>query len=240
VQVAQVVSLTDTALELVRYPLAAPAPGAGEALGRALAITHALGAPRYGAPPPAWSGPGAIGKAPLTFTGDEDRDLGWGEFYGRLRLLPSVKAAIKAGSMPDGAADVFGALAERLASGDLDSAQPGRVRGVARIHGDLWAGNILWQSAPWPDREAAPGWTGAILIDPAAQGGHAETDLAMLALFGAPHLDHLIEGYESISPLAPDWPERVALHQLHPLVVHAVLFGPSYGERAMERAARYL
>ena len=32
-------------------------------------------------------------------------------------------------------------------------------------------------------------WTpdGVVLIDPAAHGGHRETDLAMLALFGCPH-----------------------------------------------------
>ena len=42
------------------------------------------------------------------------------------------------------------------------------------------------------------GW----LIDPAAHGGHRETDLAMLALFGAPFLARIIACYEEVTPLA--------------------------------------
>src|SRR6478752_4834379 len=57
-----------------------------------------------------------------------------------------------------------------VAAGTFDSAEP-----ASRLHGDLWSGNVLWTA-----REA-------VLIDPAAHGGHRETDLAMLALFGAPH-----------------------------------------------------
>ena len=34
-----------------------------------------------------------------------------------------------------------------------------------------------------------------MLIDPAAHGGHRETDLAMLALFGCPHWDFVVGGY---------------------------------------------
>ena len=72
-----------------------------------------------------------------------------------------------------------------------------------------------------------PGGRGA-LIDPAAHGGHRETDLAMLALFGAPHLDEILRGYTETVPLADGWRARVPLHQLHPLLVHACLFGPAY------------
>ena len=79
------------------------------------------------------------------------------------------------------------------------------------------------------------GW----LIDPAAHGGHRETDLAMLALFGAPYLDRVIACYQEVRPLAAGWRERVPLHQLHPLLVHACLFGASYREevRSAARAA---
>jgi fructosamine-3-kinase len=92
----------------------------------------------------------------------------------------------------------------------------------ARQHGDLWPGNLLWST----DRV----W----LVDPAAQGGHRETDLANLALFGgAPHLDRILAGYQEVWPLAPGWPQRVPLHQLHLLLVHTALFGSSYREVAM-------
>jgi fructosamine-3-kinase len=67
------------------------------------------------------------------------------------------------------------------------------------------------------------------MIDPAAHGGHAETDLAMLALFGAPHLVHVIAGYESVTPLRNGWRNRVLVHQLHPLAVHAAGHGRAYG-----------
>lgn len=37
-------------------------------------------------------------------------------------------------------------------------------------------------------------------IGPAAQGGHRETDLAMLALFGCPCPDHVLDGYQRATP----------------------------------------
>ncbi|WP_235576848.1 fructosamine kinase family protein, partial [Rathayibacter sp. Leaf296] len=82
--------------------------------------------------------------------------------------------------------------------------------------------------------------SGAVLIDPAAHGGHRETDLAMLALFGAPHLDEILRGYDEAHALADGWRERVPLHQLHPLAVHAAGHGPSYGRALAEAAARVL
>ena len=73
-------------------------------------------------------------------------------------------------------------------------------------------------------------------MDPAAHGGHRETDLAMLALFGAPHLDTVLAAYDEAFPLADGWRERVALHQVFPLLVHAVLFGRGYAARAAAAA----
>ena len=76
------------------------------------------------------------------------------------------------------------------------------------------------------------GW----LIDPAAHGGHRETDLAMLALFGAPNLEHIIRAYTETAPLADGWRTRVQLHQLHPLLVHVCLFGVGYRDSALAAA----
>ncbi|MDR3202188.1 MAG: fructosamine kinase family protein [Bifidobacteriaceae bacterium] len=245
VRVAGVLAVGDRSLELERITLAAPAAGAGEALGRALAVTHAAGAPWHGAPPPGWTGLGGIGRAPLPFAPDPGGPGRWGEFYARFRVLPYVRAAIRNGALPAASAAVFQKLAERLEAGDFDSPQPGLAGPVARLHGDLWAGNVLWTAPPWPETDAGGGpganrgWTGATLIDPAAHGGHAETDLAMLALFGIPQLEQVIDGYRSVSPMAPGWRRRVGLHQIHPLLVHAVLFGPSYGERATQRAREF-
>jgi fructosamine-3-kinase len=84
-------------------------------------------------------------------------------------------------------------------------------------------------------------WTpnGAVLIDPAAHGGHRETDLAMLQLFGVPHWADLLAGYQSVWPLSEGWKDRVVLHQIHPLLVHAVLFGGGYAGRALAAVRRY-
>ena len=82
---------------------------------------------------------------------------------------------------------------------------------------------MVVRTAPW-------------LIDPAAHGGHRETDLAMLALFGCPHLDTLLAAYDDAAPLAPGWRDRVPLHQLFPLLVHVVLFGRGYAGQAVAAA----
>jgi fructosamine-3-kinase len=74
------------------------------------------------------------------------------------------------------------------------------------------------------------------LIDPAAHGGHRETDLAMLALFGCPYLETVLAAYDEASPLADGWRTRVPLHQLFPLLVHVVLFGRGYAAQAVGAA----
>jgi fructosamine-3-kinase len=78
------------------------------------------------------------------------------------------------------------------------------------------------------------------LIDPAAHGGHRETDLAMLQLFGCPHLDRVLRGYLAEWPLADGWQRRIPLHQLYPLLVHVELFGRSYAHQAVTAARRAL
>jgi fructosamine-3-kinase len=135
------------------------------------------------------------------------------------RIEPYLRAARKAGSIDKRAtADVERVLAElpRLA---------GPPEPPATIHGDLWAGNVLW---------ADNGVN--LLVDPAVHGGRRETDLAMLALFGLPHLDRVLSAYHEAWPLPDGWKERTALHQLHPVLVHAVLFGGSYGAQAGQLA----
>jgi fructosamine-3-kinase len=136
---------------------------------------------------------------------------------------------------PDEAA-FFEHVAGRLAVGTYDAPQPGLLASAgteaARIHGDLWSGNLLWDADP-------ANRVGAVLIDPMAHGGHAETDLAMLALFGCPFLERIIAAYDEVSPLADGWRDRVRLHQLAPLLHHCVLFGRSYARSALEAARPY-
>ena len=115
------------------------------------------------------------------------------------------------------------AVIERCLAGDFDDDD-----GPTRIHGDLWAGNVMWTA------------DGAVLIDPAAHGGHRETDLAMLALFGCPHRDEVLSGYQSVRRLREGWRDRVGLHQLYPLLAHVHLFGGGYAGQAEAVAASAL
>jgi fructosamine-3-kinase len=189
---------------------AAPSAAAAERFGRELGALHATGADRFGAD---W--PGYAGRLRLR----NDASASWAEFFAGTRLLPLIRQATDAGALADPA------LLERVARRLADRAGPPEP--PARLHGDLWSGNLLWTA----DR--------AWLIDPAAYGGHRETDLAMLDLFGAPHLDRILAAYDEATPLAEGWRDRVALHQLYPLLAHAVMFGGGYGARADAVARRY-
>lgn len=197
---------------------AAPTPRAARAAGRMLAALHASGAPAFGSPPPGPAGTGWIGSAPLTYGRYEQ----WPEFYAQERLTPYLDEASRRGRIDGPDRDAVAAVRDQV---DRFAGPP---VAPARLHGDLWAGNVLWTAE------------GAVLIDPAAHGGHPETDLAMLHLFAPPLLPDLVAGLASAAPLLPGWRRRLPLHQLHPLLVHAVLFGGGYGRAAGEAARRLL
>ena len=201
-----------------------------EELGRGLAIIHAAGADAFDALPPGsprrtlrFGGvevtvepEGTVddrGQAP----GDAGSPGGWAEVYGR-RLDELSRVALDRGRISEGCASAVGAVRERL---DQLSGPP---EPPARIHGDLWSGNVHAgaDGRPW-------------LIDPAAHGAHREMDLAMLELFGSVS-PRTLAAYEDVQPLADGHEERVGLWQLQPLLVHAILFGGSYGS-AVERTA---
>ena len=77
------------------------------------------------------------------------------------------------------------------------------------------------------------------LIDTAAHGGHREFDLAMMRLFGGFGAD-AFDAYQDVAPLAPGWRERVPLHQIAPLVVHAIKFGGGYVAASVDAISRYV
>jgi fructosamine-3-kinase len=197
--------------------------GAGaEGLGSGLAAVHAAGAPAFGAPPPGApsgedGGAAPLRIGPLALPNEPSAD--WPTFYARSRLQPLVALAAERGALSAAGRRAVEGVCERI--GDL----AGPPEPPARLHGDLWRGNVVAGS----DGRAR-------LVDPVAYGGHREVDLAMLRLFGAPS-ERLFAAYDEAAPLADGHRDRVALWQLFPLLVHAVLFGGHYGE-SVERAAR--
>ena len=170
-------------------------------LGRSIARLHAAGAPCFGREDRRTTGSRGLPNEPCPT---------WAEFYATQRLLPLARLAREERALPDGTVAALERLAGRL---DLVGGAP---EPAARLHGDLWAGNRL------VDRDGRS-W----LIDPAAHGGHREFDLAMMRLFGGFGPD-CFAAYDEVGPLADGWRDRVALHQVAPLVVHAIKFRGSY------------
>jgi fructosamine-3-kinase len=154
--------------------------------------------------------------------GSDPGSPSWPDWYAQCRVLPYLRMAVDAGTLSSTDAAVVESAAARMAS------VAGPPEPPSRIHGDCWSGNVLWSGGA--------GW----LIDPAAHGGHRETDLAMLALFGAPYLDRILGAYAEEAPLAAGWRHRVPLHQLHPLLVHVCLFGSAYRDAALDAARAVL
>lgn len=182
-----------------------------EAFGRDLVALHAAGAPTFGSPPPGGPVDAWIGGARMRNV----EGSSWPAWYAEHRVLPHARRALSGDDL---------ALVERACARLPDVAGPDEP--PARLHGDLWSGNVLW------------GHEQAWVIDPAAHGGHRETDLAMLALFGCPQLDTALAAYDEAAPLADGWRDRVGLHQLWPLLVHAQLFGGGYGRQALRVCER--
>lgn len=201
VAVPEVVEVASDRLVLEWIDTGRPSAAAAERFGRELARLHRAGADTFGAP---W--PGFIAELPMDNTPAAD----WPTFYAERRLLPFIRTAADQGKLSGDDIALLHEVIDRLP--DL----AGPPEPPARIHGDLWSGNVLWSD----DR--------AVLIDPAAHGGHRETDLAMLALFGAPYLSTILAAYQDEIPLADGWRDRVPLHQLHPLLVHVCLYGEPY------------
>jgi fructosamine-3-kinase len=199
-------------LTLQRLGHVTPRRSDAEEFGRRLARTHAAGAPVWGGQ----TGDGFIGPLPLP----NGPFSSWADLWWEGRVLPYLRAAIDAGTLSSADGRAVESGVQRRIEGVPETDTP------SRVHGDLWSGNVIWTGA------------GAVLVDAgAAHGGHREADLSMLALFGLPFLNEVLAAYEQQWPLAAEARSRVPLFQLHPLLVHVVLFGAGYAERTRRAAA---
>ncbi|MDO5699067.1 MAG: fructosamine kinase family protein [Dermatophilus congolensis] len=160
---------------------------------------------------------GYLGSAEVDLTPSTD----WAEFYVERRVAPLVERAIGMRRLDPHARDLLDAVRPRAQE------LCGPVEPPALLHGDLWAGNRLVDSE-------GTNW----LIDPSAHWGHREYDLAMMQLFGGFGAE-CYEAYDAEVPLGDGWRDRTPWYQLTPLLVHAILFGGSYGDAALRSLARY-
>ena len=221
VAVPEVLAVSDGGADEVPYLVlewietGRPVGGTEADLGRALARLHQATPASFGRDDRRTTGSRGLPNEPCRT---------WAEFYGTQRMAPLARLAGDAGAL--GSAAVAGL--ERLAD-------PSRLEGFgaadeppARLHGDLWAGNRVVD-------DSGRSW----LIDPAAHGGHREFDLAMMRLFGG-FGSACFAAYDEGHPLASGWADRVPLHQIAPLVVHAIKFGGGYVAAATDAIARYV
>jgi len=180
--------------------------------GSALAALHGIGAPFFGREDRRSTGSRGLPNEPCPT---------WREFYATQRLLPLARLARESGALEVNVIADLERVADRL------DVVGGPAEPAARLHGDLWAGNRL------VDRNG-----GNWLVDPAAHGGHREFDLAMMRLFGGFGAE-CFAAYAEQSPLADGWEDRVSLHQIAPLVVHAIKFRGGYVDEATAAIGRY-
>lgn len=181
-----------------------------ERLGRGLAALHRFGAPTFGL-----LRANVMGRVP-----QDNRPLPtWAEFYAERRLAPLVQRTRDDRTLDETTARAVEDVIARM------PALVGSDEPPARLHGDLWSGNVMCSSAGDP-----------VLVDPAVYGGHREIDLAMLRLFGGPG-PRCFAAYDEAFPLAPGVADRVPLYQLYPLLIHVAMFGASYTAQ-VRRAAK--
>lgn len=216
-----VIDYDANSLTLRRLRPTGPTVHAARVFGQRLAHTHDAGAPAYGSGPDGYDGDGFFGPMSQPLPMSLARSDSWGAFYADDRLAPMTRLA--APRLTAAGQDAIAEVIDLCRAGAFDDDDLS-----ARLHGDLWSGNVIWTGE------------GAVLIDPAAHGGHRETDLAMLALFGFPFLDEALAGYQTVRRLRDGWRDRVDLHQLYPLLAHVVLFGGGYAGQVEAAAWRIL
>ena len=191
---------------------ASPARDFDERLGRGLAELHRAAVSGFGL-----EHDNFIGSLPQSNRPHDD----WAVFFRAERLEPQLERLVAARRASFSLRRSFERLFERLPE------LWGEPEPAARLHGDLWGGNLHVGAHGEP-----------CLIDPAVYGGHREIDLGMMRLFGG-FSERVFQAYDEAFPLSPGAAERVPLCQLYPLLVHANLFGGSYVGSVERIVAKY-
>lgn len=142
---------------------------------------------------------------------NEQTQYNWGLFLGQMRILPMAKICYERGHISK---EILGRL-EHLSRDIYKRIDISKIR-PSLLHGDLWAGNILFNI------------NGATLIDPAIYFGDREMELAFTMMFDT-FGETFFREYTKVHTLSEDFYDvKVPLYQLYPTLVHVALYGSSY------------
>lgn len=206
VNVPLVIAVTDRVLLLSYINEGCKTNSSQKELGYMLAALHSKDCELYG-----YSSDNFIGLTPQK----NDQVDSWPLFYRNNRLRYQINLCKNNGFMD--VVEAYEAIDHRvldLLSGDIDR--------PTLLHGDLWGGNVIYNT------EGVP-----YFIDPASYYGTREADLAMTYIFGGFTRD-FYHSYMSMAPLHSGWKDRLALYKLYHILNHLNLFGSSYRAEALQ------
>ncbi len=179
-----------------------------EQLGQKLAAMHRITS-RMGF---GWDRQNTIGSTPQI----NNWNSSWIDFFIEHRLLYQLKLARQKGFRSNiSDQELFAEIPKFFKTYDP---QP------SMVHGDLWSGNVGFDSGLNPVGEP-------VIFDPALYFGDREVDLAMTELFGG-FPSQFYQSYNQAFPLDTGYSDRKTLYNLYHILNHCNLFGGNYASTA--------
>ncbi|MCX7552819.1 fructosamine kinase family protein [Marinicella sp. S1101] len=205
-KIPQVLQVNEQALTLQKIQQSTAAPSQWYQLGQALAQLHLIQQPHHG-----HNEDNYIGLSPQP---NEICD-NWGQFFCQHRLLFQIQR-IQSSSKRTVFLHEYNSTSAQLAQFLNENCDYPSL-----LHGDLWAGNVLFD------------YSNVWLIDPAVYCGDADADLAMTELFGglAPAF---YDAYFATKPKSKNYAVKRTIFNLYHQLNHYNLFGSSYWQSCQQ------